>query len=122
MSLSAMTYGAVLSAVLATVLVVVVARDRRPAVLITAAASALVAPLCWNTILRLTGATGAFSHDLPFRPFPISWQDVGSGVFTLALASAAFALGAGATDLPRRVAALAAWTALGALLVDIYLY
>jgi hypothetical protein len=121
MNLSVMTYGAILSAVLATVLVVFLARDRRPAVLILAAASALVAPACWNTILRLTGATGAFSHDPPFRPFPISWQDVGSGVFTLALASTAFALGA-ATDLPRRVAVLAAWTALAALLVDIYLY
>ena len=122
MSPFAMTYGAVLSAVLATLLVAFLARDRRPTVLLTAAGSALIMPVCWNAILRVTGATGAFSHDLPFRPFPISWQDVGSGVFTLAGASAAFALGAAATRRPPQAFGLAAWSALAALLVDIYLY
>lgn len=117
-----MTYGAVLSAVVAALLVAFAARDRNRAVLATAAGSALLAPLCWNSILRVTGATGAFSHDLPFRPFPISWQDVGSGVYTLALASAALSLGAAASRRPAEAFRLAAWTALGALLVDIYLY
>src|SRR5450756_525683 len=90
-----MSYGAVLSCALAAVLVAYPGRDRRWPVLMTAAGSALVAPICWNTILRVSGATATFSHDLPFRPFPISWQDVGSGVFTLACASIAIALGAG---------------------------
>jgi hypothetical protein len=117
-----MGYGAVLSAIVAAVLVAFVAKERRGAAVATAAAAALVAPICWNSILRVTTATAAFSHDLPFRPFPISWQDVGSGVFTLAAASLAFALGAGATQLAPRVARLAAVTALAALLVDVYLY
>jgi hypothetical protein len=117
-----MTYGAVLSAVLAVVLVAFPGRDRRREVLATAAGTALVMPVCWNVILRVTGATATFSHDLPFRPFPISWQDVGSGVFTLACASIAIALGAGSKDTAPRAAVLAAWTALAALLVDIYLY
>jgi hypothetical protein len=108
-----MTYGAARSAVLALVLVTYAAKDRRRTVLVTAAGAALVMPICWNTILRLTGATDAFSHDLPFRPFPISWQDTGSGVFTLAGAALAYA---------PRTARLALWTALAALLVDIYLY
>src|SRR5450759_4135940 len=74
-----MSYGAVLSCALAAVLVAYPGRDRRWPVLATAAGSALVMPICWNVILRVTGATATFSHDLPFRPFPISWQDVGSG-------------------------------------------
>jgi|SRR5450756_1743990 hypothetical protein len=117
-----MSYGAVLSCALAAVLVAYPGRDRRWPVLATAAGSALVMPICWNVILRVTGATATFSHDLPFRPFPISWQDVGSGVFTLAGAGVAFGLGIGA-DLPTaRTTRLALWTALAALLIDIYLY
>jgi len=115
-----MSYGAVLSCALAAVLVAYPGRDRRWPVLATAAGSALVMPICWNVILRVTGATATFSHDLPFRPFPISWQDVGSGVFTLAGAGVAFGLGIGA-DLPTaRTTRLALWTALAALLIDIY--
>jgi hypothetical protein len=41
--------------------------------------SGVMDELCWNLVLRTTGANAAFSHDLPFRPFPISWQDTGSG-------------------------------------------
>lgn len=75
MRIESMLYGAGLSAVLAVLVVAFLAKDRRPGVLITAALSAFVMPLAWNTILRLTGSTGAFSHDIPFRPFPVSWQD-----------------------------------------------
>jgi hypothetical protein len=117
-----MIYGAAMSALLAAALVALVVRDRRPAVLATAAASAFVSPLCWNLILRVTHATAAFSHDLPFRPFPISWQDTGSGVFTLAGAAVALGLGAAHRYPANRVPLLALWTALAALLVDIYLY
>lgn len=122
MSTGSMLYGAALSAVLALVLVAFVAKERRPAALGTAALSALLMPFWWNSILRWTGATGAFSHDLPFRPFPISWQDTGSGMFTLAGAGAALALGVSAKEPAARVARLALWTALAALLVDIYTY
>jgi RsiW-degrading membrane proteinase PrsW (M82 family) len=121
-----MTYGAVLSAVLsavlATALVAYAAKDRRRPVLVTTAAAALVMPLFWNTVLRVTGATAAFSHDLPFRPFPISWQDTGSGVFTLAGAAIALGLLTATEEPSARTARLALWTALAALLIDIYLY
>jgi hypothetical protein len=117
-----MTYGGVLSPVLAVVLVASAGGDRRPAVLATAAAAALVLPVCWNRILRATGATAAFSHDLPFRPAPISWQDAGSGIFTLAGGCVGLGLGAGAAAPAARSARLGLWTALAALLVDIHLY
>ncbi|MGB8385638.1 MAG: hypothetical protein WCG47_31100 [Dermatophilaceae bacterium] len=122
MTWTSMAYGAGLSAVLAVVLVAVAARDRRPAVLATAAGAALLMPIAWNTILRLTGATDAFSHDLPLRIFPISWQDTGTGVFTLAGASLLLALLSARRDPAPRTAVLALWTALAALLIDIYLY
>jgi len=122
MSTGSMLYGAALSSVLAVLLVAVAAKARRIAVLATAAVAAFLMPICWNSILRATGATAAFSHDLPFKPFPVSWQDTGSGVFTLAGAALAFALGIAAREPARRAAQLALLTAVGAFLIDIYTY
>ena len=93
MSTGSMLYGAALSVVAAVLLVASVGTDRRPPVLVTVGLAAFLMPIWWNLILRWTGATGAFSHDLPFRPFPVSWQDTGSGVFTLAGAAIALTLG-----------------------------
>lgn len=122
MNIGTMSYGAALSAVLAVLLVMLATRDRRPWVLVRVAASAFVMPISWNLILRSTGATDAFSHDLPFRPFPVSWQDTGSAVFTLAGAAVALALGVGAKEPARRVTLLALCTALAAFIIDIYTY
>jgi len=117
-----MLYGAVLSAALAAILVAFAANRRRPAVVLTAGLAALVMPLAWNLMLRKTGATGLLSHDLPFQPFPISFQDTGSGVFTLAGASVALGLGAARDETAPRVARLALLTAVAALFIDIYIY
>ncbi len=122
MSLGSMLYGAALSVVLALAAVIFLARDRRLGVLSTVALAAFLMPLSWNAVLRATGATAAFSHDLPFPPFPVSWQDTGTAVFTLAGASLALALGVCATIPARRTAWLALCTALAAFLIDIYTY
>lgn len=122
MNTVSMLYGAALSAVAAVLLLAFVARDRRPSTLAVGGVTAFLMPIWWNLILRWTGATGAFSHDLPFRLFPVSWQDVGSGVFTLAGAAIAFSLLAAASEGPRTIARHALLAALGAFLVDIYLY
>jgi len=122
MSIGSMLYGAGLSAIVAVVLVGGLARVRRPAVLITAGLAAFLMPLWWNSILHWTGATQAFSHDLPFRPFPVSWQDTGSGMFTLAGAAIALTLSAGTREPARTTTKLASWTALAAFLIDIYTY
>jgi ABC-type sugar transport system permease subunit len=119
---SQMLFGAALSAALAVVVVAVVGRNRRVALLLTVAVTTFVMPLAWNLILRRTGATGSFSHDLPFKPFPISWQDTGSGVFTLAGAALALGLGAARREAPSQVIQLALVTALAALLTDVYAY
>jgi len=65
-----MLYGAALSGVLATVLVALLGRCRTPTILLTSALAAFVMPMAWNLILRTTGATESFSHDLPFTPLP----------------------------------------------------
>jgi len=53
---------------------------------------------------------------------PASWQDTGSGVFALGVATVALALGPLATAPSRRAAALALLCGLAAFLVDVYLY
>ena len=104
----------------AAIVLLLLLRERRPVVLLTALASTFLAPVAWNAILHRT-APGAFFVDIPFAPFPVSWQDTGSGVFTLALASLLLGL------ILRRepagdVLKLAAVVAAIAFLVDIYLY
>ncbi|MDP9333224.1 MAG: hypothetical protein M3Q30_07960 [Actinomycetota bacterium] len=113
-------YGAALSAAVAGAVVAIVLRERRPLVLAAVGASAFAAPIAWNSILRATHAAKFFT-DLPIAIFPASWQDTGSGAFTLAAASAV--LGALMRREPAgRVLMLAALAAVAALLVDIYLY
>ncbi len=94
----------------------------RGSVLVTAGISALLVPMWWNLSLRWTGTIGAFSRDLPFRVFRVSWQDTGSGMFTLAGAGVALAVGVGVREPAGRVARLALLIALSAFLIDIYLY
>jgi hypothetical protein len=121
MGVAQISYGAALSGVLALLLVRFAARERRLGTLAVCVLAAVVMPVCWNAILAVTGTTDGFSHDLPFRPFPISFQDTGSGVFTLAGAGTALGL-IHESESARRVSHLALWTALAALLVDIYFY
>lgn len=114
-------YGAALSAVLGTALVAFAGRERRPAVLVATALSALLGPAAWNAIFHATHAD-QFFHDAPIPVFPISWQDTGSGVFTVALAAVLLGFGPLRAGPGRRLASLAVLAGLGALLVDIYLY
>lgn len=113
-------YGAALSAAIAAAVLLVINRTRRPRILAAAIAAAFFGPLAWNAILHRTHAS-TFFVDLPFRPFPISWQDTGSGVFTLALASVLLGIAVPRAR-ARRVLVIAATVAAVATLVDVYLY
>jgi hypothetical protein len=79
-------YGAALSALAAALLVGIGGRERRLSVLACAAVSALLGAAAWNAILHATHAN-QFFHDAPITVFPISWQDTGSGVFSVAVAT-----------------------------------
>ena len=112
--------GAAMSVAFAAIVLLLVLRERRPVVVVVALVSTLLGPLAWNAILHRT-RPGAFFVDIPFAPFPVSWQDTGTGAFTLALASLLLGL------LLRRepagqVLKLSATVAVVAFLVDIYLY
>jgi len=114
-------YGAAVSALAATILIAFAGRERAPVVLVCAGTGALLGPLAWNAILRTTHAD-QFFHDAPIPVFPISWQDTGSGVFTVALAALLLGFGPVRAEPARRLVLLAGLAGLGALLVDIYLY
>jgi hypothetical protein len=113
------SYGAALSAVVATVVVFLIAR--RASIALTAGVSAFLGPLAWNAILHDVGGTGFF-HDAPVSVLPVSWQDTGSGVFTLAVACVLLGGGPLAPSPGRNVASTAFLSALVAFLVDVYLY
>ena len=115
-------YGAALSAVIAAVVFVFVRRERTAIVLVPAVAAAFLGPLAWNAMLhRAATDADAFFVDIPFKPFPVSWQDTGSGVFTLGTASLLLGL-ALRRGTAARVLSLSLTAALVAFFVDIYLY
>ena len=84
-------------------------------------AGSFAAPAAWNAVLRAAHGDQFFT-DLPVRVFPISWQDIGSGVFTLAALTLVLGLGPLRAEPGRRLAFVAGLGGLAALLVDIYLY
>src|SRR5262249_9982842 len=96
---SQILYGAALSALLAALLLAAVLRGWRIRTIATGTAAALVGPIAWNAILHAAHGTQFFT-DAPIAIFPISWQDTGSGVFTLAAATVLFGLIEG--DAPTR--------------------
>jgi hypothetical protein len=115
-------YGAALTTAITALAFVLVRRERSAVVLVPALAAAFLGPVAWNAMLhRAATDADAFFVDIPFKPFPVSWQDTGSGVFTLAVASLFFGL-ALRRELAARVLSLAATVAAVAFLVDIYLY
>ncbi|HEX4822089.1 MAG TPA: hypothetical protein VFV00_17925 [Acidimicrobiales bacterium] len=115
-------YGAGLSAIIAGFVFAVIRRERTAVVLLPVLAATFLGPLVWNAILHraATDADGFFV-DIPFKPFPVSWQDTGSGVFTLATASVFLGI-ALRRETAGRVLGLASTAAAVAFLVDIYLY
>ena len=120
-SWASILYGAALSAVAAALFVLLTRRDRRFDVLAAAALSGALGPLIWNAILHRVGAS-EFFVDAPIAVMPASWQDTGSGVFTVAVAALVFGFGPGRNETGRRIAWLSLLCGLAAFLVDVYLY
>jgi hypothetical protein len=115
-------YGATLSTAIAAIVFTLIRHERTVAVLVPALAATFFGPLAWNAILhRAATEADGFFVDIPFKPFPVSWQDTGSGVFTLALASILLGLVLRQEN-AGRVLGLAVTAAAVAFLVDIYLY
>ena len=114
-------YGALLSAIAAALLVFAVRRERRVDLLAASSLSGALGPLLWNAILhRVEGRE--FFVDAPVAVMPASWQDTGSGVFTVAVAALILGFGPMRAEEGRRLALLSLLCGLGAFLVDVYLY
>ena len=115
-------YGAALTTVITAAVFVFVRRERSATALVPALFAAFMGPLTWNAMLhRAATDADAFFVDIPFKPFPVSWQDTGSGVFTFATASLLLGLRM-RRDNAGRVLGLALTVALVAFLVDVYCY
>ena len=121
LSWSTIAYGAVLSAVVAAGLTALAARPRRTVVVATAGLAAGLGAAAWNAILHAAHGSQFFT-DAPVVVLPASWQDTGSGVFTIAACALALGLGPLAAGTGRRLAAVAGLAGLAAFLVDVYLY
>ena len=116
----AVVWGVVASGVLAVVLFLLILRVRSRGTLAAGAVAAMLGPLVWDLILRHTG--GDFFVDAPGVVFPISFEDLGSGVFATAIAALLLGLGPLRAATGARVAWASLLCGLAALLVDIYLY
>ncbi|MGW5643919.1 hypothetical protein ACWEV3_30075 [Saccharopolyspora sp. NPDC003752] len=114
-------YGAILSALLAGIAVVLAARELRVRAALGAAAGAFTGPFAWNAILHATSAH-QFFVDAPVRVIPASWQDTGSGVFSIAATALLLGLGPLGSRPARPTMALALLAGVAAFLVDVYLY
>jgi len=121
LSWASILYGAALSAVVAGVVLVALARPRQPAVILTGALATAAGPLAWNAILHATHASQFFT-DAPLPLLPASWQDTGSGVFALAVTAVVLGVEPLAAAPTRRMIGLAVLCGLAAFLVDVYLY
>ena len=114
-------YGALLSAVAAALLVLAARRERRLDLLVAAAVSGALGPFLWNAILhRVEGRE--FFVDAPISIMPASWQDTGSGVFTVATGAVLLGAGPLRAETGRRVVVCSLLCGLAAFLVDVYLY
>lgn len=113
--------GAAVSAVLEVLLMVSVPRWRKPWLIFTCAIVGFCGPFAWQVVLKVTESS-RFYTDLPVSFFPISWQDLGSGVATFALRVLTLAYGPMRTASARAVVNLSLAVGAVALLVDIYYY
>jgi hypothetical protein len=114
-------YGAVLSAVVAGLVVGAVARGHRLTAGLAAAIGAAAGAASWNAILYATHGQSFFT-DAPIPVLPASWQDTGSGVFTIAVTAVLMALSALHDRPARQVVGWSVLAGLAAFVVDVYLY
>jgi hypothetical protein len=115
------TYGGVLSGVLAAVVLGFLARPHRLSAALAGGVATVAGAVAWNAILRAAHGEQFFT-DAPVVILPASWQDTGSGVFALAVASLLLGLVVLPSAPARRVVGYAAVCGLVAFLVDVYLY
>jgi hypothetical protein len=114
-------YGAVLSGLLAGIVLAFFARPNRLSAALAGGVATIVGAVAWNAILHAAHGDQFFT-DAPVVVLPASWQDTGSGVFAVAAAALLFGLAVLPAAPARRVSGYAAVCGVAAFLVDVYLY
>lgn len=95
------------------------AKERRPSTLLITAAGVCSGTWLWNAMLNIRHAN-VIDGDIPFTPFPISWQDTGTGVFAFAFAAAALLATVNRNQPGHRTLKVAGIAGVAALVMDIY--
>jgi hypothetical protein len=93
--------------------------EQRLRTLATVAGAVFAGTWLWNLMLNVRSAT-VIDGDIPFRLFPISWQDIGTGIFALAFAAVALTATVHRNEPGHRTLKVAGIAAVAAFLTDVY--
>ena len=95
------------------------ARERETRTLAVVAVAASAGTWLWNTMLNVRHATSV-DGDIPFRPFPISWQDTGTAVFAFTTITAVLLATIHRNQPGHRTLKIAGTATTAVLILDIY--
>jgi hypothetical protein len=107
------------SGALAGIVVLWIARERSARTLALTALAVFTGSFLWNFMLNVRHA-GVIDGDIPFALFPISWQDVGTGVFSFAAVALLLMATTHRGEPGRHTLKVAGIASLAALVIDIY--
>jgi hypothetical protein len=93
--------------------------ERHVPTLATAAVGVFSGTWLWNLMLNIRHA-GVIDGDIAFAPFPISWQDTGTGIFSFAFATALLLATTQRNQPGHNTLKVAGIAAAAALIMDIY--
>jgi Family of unknown function (DUF6518) len=96
-----------------------VLRERDRQTLVVVAVAVCAGTWLWNAMLNVRHAT-VIDGDIPFKPFPISWQDTGTGIFAFAFATFALLATVHRSTPGHRTLKVAGIAAAAAFLIDVY--
>lgn len=111
-------YGSLVGPSLGVILLLLLG-ERSGRTLGVAAVAASAGTWLWNSMLNLRHAH-VIDGDVPFRPFPISWQDTGTAIFAFAVITAALLATVHKNQPGSRTLKIAGVITSAVLIVDIY--
>jgi hypothetical protein len=115
---SHVVYGSLVGPVVG-VAVLWILRERKPLALAVSAAGVCGGTWLWNSMLNIRHA-GVIDGDIPFDPFPISWQDTGTGIFCFAVTTFALLATVHRREPGLRTLKVAGIAAAAAFVMDVY--
>lgn len=115
---SSIVFGSLIGPAVGVVVLWLLRERHRPALSVTAI-GVCAGTWLWNTMLNIRQA-GVIDGDIAFKPFPISWQDTGTAVFSFAFATAILLATTHRNQPGHRTLKIAAIAAGAALVMDIY--